>query len=254
MKYEILSTKKKVLIPEGKVILIKAKELEGHYSDILNRMMPPDEELFVIPDDDDLLRDIYEEQRDESFWEPDTDGEFIADYIADIEGNTSNAYLFATLADNYQKNYLINDIIFDEPNNFLSRVFNAMILNLVAQNDDGEYTYFYVYNCSNKQFSIKQYINVQNNELIFTGKLNIKCFLDIIQEEYGVDLVERCIQQILRIQPWLEKKDIIKGNESIEWYKLKRALLSEIGYEDYKKYKDIRLNMAKAKLISLNLV
>ena len=213
-------------------------------------------ELFVYPEhrEIDIKYGILEEYNELSYWDPDFEEEYVMSMIVDIYGKTETVYKQYDFDEEFPfyewYPYMINK---PQPS-LIDKTFNCFVLNTMRHlAGDDEYSYFYVYNPMNREYTILPYNRVKDDRFIFLGDLKITYFLDYIQKVFGNDCAEFFINGVIQKKTWLNKEYILRGIESIEWYYL-IDIANEFFHYDSIKVDEIKQIIAKLYLAKRGLI
>lgn len=212
MRYRIANITKKVLIPEGKVIIVHAEQFDSPRAKT---------DLFVFPEHmEDYVQDnILEEYREQSYWEPDFEEEYLPSMIVNINGEPKAVYKHPDFIEEYPFEIWFPYMVHERYGSLTDKTFNCFVLNNMVRNaGDNEYSFFYVFNPATNDYDIKPYYLVDSDRYIFLGKIEIMYFIEYMGKRYGDQCANFFLEKIIEKRPWLNKAYIIKCNEIIDFY------------------------------------
>lgn len=136
----------------------------------------------------------------------------------------------------------------------LQQTFNCFILNYKAQCErDDEYTEYFVYVRRFNNIIKKEYRKVGSGECVLEGTLDIKSFIEYIEQKYGKECSNYFLTKLLKYKPWYETKERLatSDHEWINWQNL-FDIAKEYFNEDMESLSSLKKDMALLYLRRLN--
>ena len=239
MKFKILNITKETIVPEGKVFFVHTNQLD---TDKPNKNL-----VFVFPQymEMDIYEGILEEYKEEGYWEPDFEEEYIKSYSVDINGMPRIVGKQRDFDEQYPVDKFLDYMTHQPYSSLMQQTFNVFVLNEMAYNaGDDENTCYYVFDYLSKQFSIKPYNQVRPHEAVFQGYVEIAPFTLYIKPKFRDDFADFLIDQIVEREQWPSKERLLQSNERINWFKLMNFAKEFYG-EESPKLGNVKMSMAR---------
>ena len=251
MKFNILNITKETIMPEGKVFFVHTNQLD---TDKPNKNL-----VFIFPQymEMDIYEGILVEYKEEGYWEPDFEEEYILCYSVDINGMPKIVAKQRDFDAQYPVDEFFDYMTHQRYSSLMQQTFNVFVLNEMADNaGNDENTCYYVFDYLTKQFSIKPYYQVRANEAVFQGYVEIAPFTEYIKPKFQDDFADFLIDKIVEREQWPSKERLLQSNERINWFKLMNFAKEFYGEESPKlgrvKMSMARFFLAKHKVMDLD--
>lgn len=215
---------KNSILSVGDVYIMEAKKLDNKNS-----------VLFIFPDDEFLMQDIWEEinESDSNIWEIDEE-DYTESNIYKLNGDVIKVYKYMGEDDEFDwGQYLLKiDCLSKEDfylknystdlTKFYKLIYNCFVFNEMAMNiRNDENTKLFLYSNDNSIIQ-KPYIEKQNGEFTLDGVLDMKSFVEFVEPKYGKVCADFFLEGMLRLKPWYEKTSALIKNYFIwvHWFEL----------------------------------